>query len=74
MVWRDVALKEIRIFDRWGRVWHTGSGDWNNMWNGQTDNGKAAPEGVYYYYLSYDELGITGNTPRELKGWITLLR
>lgn len=72
---RDVVLREILIFDRWGRLLHTGRSDLNNLWDGITaQSGQAAPEGVYYYVLRYDELRLEGNRAIELKGWVTLVR
>ena len=41
----------------------------DQLWDGSVDfSNKPAVEGVYYYYLRYEELGIAGNTPRDLKG------
>jgi gliding motility-associated-like protein len=72
---KDVVLREIRIYDRWGRLMHVGTGDIANLWNGTTDfSGANAKEGVYYYHMQYEELAVTGNVPRELTGWVTLVR
>lgn len=74
--YRDVILVNIQIFDRWGRqVARKEGGDIAKMWDGRDQrSNKLAPEGVYYYYLRYAELGLGGDTPRELRGWVTLLR
>lgn len=73
--YRDVILKEFHIFDRWGRTMHVARSNIGKLWEGEIDgSNQMAKEGVYYYYLRYEELGINGNTPRELKGWVTLLR
>ncbi len=73
--YRDVILRQIQIFDRWGRLMYTGVANIGALWDGNTDLvGGPAPEGVYYYVLNYDELGISGNVPRRLRGWITLVR
>lgn len=72
---RDVILKEFQVFDRWGRLMHTTITDINTLWSGEVDGtSKQAVEGVYYYYIRYEELGINGNTPREEKGWVSLFR
>ncbi|MEM6803742.1 MAG: gliding motility-associated C-terminal domain-containing protein [Bacteroidota bacterium] len=72
---RDVILKEVQIFDRWGRLMHTSIADIDVLWSGEVDgSSREAREGVYYYYIRYEELGINGNTPREEKGWVSLFR
>jgi gliding motility-associated-like protein len=72
---RDVVLQEIKIFDRWGRLMHTGTTDIGRLWNGLYEgNGQPAKEGTYYYTMRYEELGLNGNETRDLRGWITLLR
>jgi len=74
-VWQDVRLRECRIYDRWGRVMATTTGDIDRLWDGvRESSGRPAPAGVYYYHLSYEELGLGGNTLREITGWVTLLR
>ncbi|MEL6853092.1 MAG: gliding motility-associated C-terminal domain-containing protein [Bacteroidota bacterium] len=74
-LFRDVRLREIKIFDRWGRPMWTTNGDFSNLWQGQVDfSNQMANEGVYYYYLRYEELGIGGNVLKEMTGWVTLLR
>lgn len=73
--YQDVILKEFHIYDRWGRRLYTSRTDIEALWDGTIEwNGKPAPAGVYYYYLRYEELGIDGNTPQELRGWVTLVR
>ncbi|MDX2250376.1 MAG: gliding motility-associated C-terminal domain-containing protein [Bacteroidia bacterium] len=72
--YRDVILKEFKVFDRWGRLMHTSTTDIGVLWQGEAFDGKAAKEGVYYYYIRYEELGLGGNTPGERTGWVTLMR
>ena len=71
---RDVRILQLRIYDRWGRVMFEGQPDFTNMWDGITMDGREAREGVYFYYLLYEELGLGGNVQRETKGNLTLLR
>lgn len=73
VIYRDVILKEIQIFDRWGNLMHTNTTDIVRLWDGNT-NGKFAKEGVYYYFIKFEYLGINGNTPGTAKGWVTLMR
>ncbi|MEZ4824728.1 MAG: gliding motility-associated C-terminal domain-containing protein [Bacteroidia bacterium] len=72
--YRDVILKEFRVYDRWGRLMHTARTDIGVLWEGEAFDGKEAREGVYYYYIRYEELGLAGNTTGELTGWVTLMR
>ncbi|MDP5172897.1 MAG: gliding motility-associated C-terminal domain-containing protein [Bacteroidia bacterium] len=73
--YQDVILKQIQIFDRWGRKMYETNVSIDRLWDGTVAfSSKPAEPGVYYYYLLYEELGINGNTPRELKGWVTLMR
>lgn len=72
--YRDVVLVNFQVFDRWGRLIHTTRQDIGVLWSGEAFNGKQAKEGVYYYHIEYEELGLGGNTPQQLKGWVTLLR
>ncbi|GAB4420216.1 MAG: hypothetical protein OHK0039_33530 [Bacteroidia bacterium] len=75
VVWRDVALVECIIYDRWGRVIATTRSNFDQLWDGtQSRSGKSAPAGVYYYALRYEELGLSGNIPQEVTGFVTLLR
>ncbi|MEM7368558.1 MAG: gliding motility-associated C-terminal domain-containing protein [Bacteroidota bacterium] len=74
--YRDVILNSIQIYDRWGRIMFSkDGGDIANLWDGNDyKSNKPAPEGVYYYYLRYTELGLGGDSRREERGWVTLLR
>ncbi len=73
--YRDVVLKEFMVFDRWGRLVHENSSDLEVLWNGEISfNNQMASDGVYYFYIKYEELGIEMNTPKESKGWVTLIR
>ncbi|MEL6653022.1 MAG: gliding motility-associated C-terminal domain-containing protein, partial [Bacteroidota bacterium] len=72
---QDVSLREFIVFDRWGRRMYTNTSNIGELWLGQIDfSNQEAAEGVYYYYIRYDELGINGNVTREAKGWVTLAR
>ena len=71
---RDVELTEIVIYDRWGTELHTNTSDILRLWDGIVEGGQEAKEGVYYYYITYEELNNAGNIPREAKGWVTLVR
>lgn len=73
--YQDVILKQIDIYDRWGRLMYQNTTNLEQLWDGSVDfSNKPAVEGVYYYYLRYEELGLSGNTVRELKGWVSLFR
>ena len=73
--YRDVVLREFVVFDRWGRKMHTNTTDIEVLWDGTVSfSGKKASDGVYYYYIQYEELGLENNIPKEEKGWVTLLK
>ena len=61
---------EVFVYDRWGKFQYT-SMDKNFRWDG-TRNGKALPEGVYYYVINY-KLN-TSEFPEETKGTVTIIR
>ncbi len=60
----------FRIFDRWGFLIYE-TNNTSDAWNGKLKNGKYCPEGVYKYYLQYQDF--EGNV-NELSGNVTLLR
>jgi gliding motility-associated-like protein len=72
--YRDVRLVSIRIFDRYGRLVHQASADIDNLWDGITQAGKPAPDGVYFYLMDYEELSLSENRPITIKASVTLLR
>lgn len=57
---------ELLIFDRLGRPVFSGTTDPQEGWDGNTDEGQPATEGVYYYLLRIGDKSYNGN--------ITLLR
>lgn len=75
VLYQDIQLQEFLIFDRWGRRLFSNTTDLSRLWEGQIDfSSQKAEEGVYYYYIRYEELGLNGNTPFEQKGWVMLMR
>ena len=63
---------DITIYNRWGQlVFETQSYNNNtNFWDG-TNNGRALPEGVYFYILNYTD---PDAGPTQVKGYVNLLR
>ncbi|MFH0893380.1 MAG: gliding motility-associated C-terminal domain-containing protein [Bacteroidota bacterium] len=58
------------IFNRWGRLlFETGS--YSDLWDGGTNSGKEAPDGVYYFIM---EIVINSNRTISEKGNVTLIR
>ena len=58
---------DIKIFNRWGStIWQ--AAPYQNDWNGQNANGKALPEGTYYYMIQLKKTG------EYLYGSITIKR
>jgi hypothetical protein len=44
------------------------------LWDGNTVNSKPASEGVYFYYMQYEERGLSGNALKDARGSFTLMR
>ncbi|MEM6261815.1 MAG: gliding motility-associated C-terminal domain-containing protein [Bacteroidota bacterium] len=75
IVFQDVVLRQFSIFDRWGKLMSENTAEISRLWDGRDDrNNQDAAEGVYYYYIRWEELSINGSRTREKKGWVTLLR
>jgi len=68
--WINLTTLDCEIYDRWGvLIYH-----WNALnggWDGKTDNGKEATDGVYYYICTATT---TQNEVRKLTGFVHLLR
>lgn len=68
--WINLTSLDCEIYDRWGvLIYH-----WNALnggWNGRTDNGKEATDGVYYYICT----AVTNQGEiRKLTGFVHLIR
>jgi len=59
----------LQIFDRWGKEEYK-STDPNKYWDGTTEGGGKAPEGVYYYIIN---ASCTGNSFQK-DGFVQLIR
>jgi gliding motility-associated-like protein len=68
-----VQFYRMSIFDRWGKeIYQSQDGSWDGTLRG---DGKAVPEGVYYYVFDYQFFSARGVPLKErLVGWVTLLR
>lgn len=65
------AELRLIIFNRWGQQLAEEEGHSIVIWDGRTDNGDLAAEGVYYYIL----LAVThDNKPEKYSGFVQLLR
>lgn len=64
----DIPDNRLMIFNRWGDIVYD-KRDYNNNWDGVTNDGRRLPDGTYYYVLYL-------NIPEGLilKGDITILR
>jgi gliding motility-associated-like protein len=66
----DVLTFEMSIFNRWGQtVYQTDS--WLKFWDGKTDDGALAPEGVYSYAI---KVKTRGGKEHVFHGVTTLVR
>ena len=68
-----VQFYRMSIYDRWGKeIYQSQDGSWDGTLRG---DGKAVPEGVYYYVFDYQFFSARGVPLKErLVGWVTLLR
>jgi gliding motility-associated-like protein len=74
IVARDIVLREFVVFDRWGRMVYRNNTNLDALWSGEVMfSSRRAAAGVYYYYIRYEEQRLSGNIPREQKGWVTLM-
>lgn len=68
--WINLTSLDCEIYDRWGvLIYH-----WNALnggWDGKTDSGKEATDGVYYYICT---AVTTQGEVRKLSGFVHLLR
>jgi gliding motility-associated-like protein len=68
--WINLTSLDCEIYDRWGvLIYH-----WNALnggWDGKSDNGKEATDGVYYYICT---AVTTQGEVRKLTGFVHLIR
>lgn len=68
--WINLTTLDCELYDRWGvLIYH-----WNALnggWDGKTDNGKEAVDGVYYYICTATT---TQGEIRKLTGFVHLIR
>jgi gliding motility-associated-like protein len=70
LVGQNLESYHLWLFDRWGNQLFE-SADINSSWDGNT-NGKAVPDGVYYYRVEYKFIG--SEVTEEKKGNVTVVR
>jgi gliding motility-associated-like protein len=65
---------DIKIYNRWGlKIFESTNPD--ILWDGTNKDTKLnCSDGVYYYICTVNEIGLTGVEPRNLHGFIQLLR
>ncbi|MBK6643318.1 MAG: gliding motility-associated C-terminal domain-containing protein [Bacteroidetes bacterium] len=66
----DVTSYSMSIFNRWGQRVFLGS-DYTKFWNGYTESGDKAPDGVYVYSIN---IVTKGGKEYTFTGTVTLLR
>jgi len=64
-----IELFELQVYNRWGDLMYEGSEE-SIGWDGRTQSGKPAPEGVYFYTLSGTNFGVS----MKVSGDISLFR
>jgi hypothetical protein len=72
--YQNVKDVDIKIFNRWGEIVFETT-DRDIKWNGKNkDTGKDCPAGVYYYTGVVNFIRINGITPRQINGFVHLIR
>ncbi len=66
---KNISNWSIVIYDRWGKEMFKTNNP-NVYWNGNTESGSKAPDGVYYYILS----GTCENNTYKKDGFLQLIR
>lgn len=66
----DFPDNQLQIFNRWGQLVFRAE-NYNNTWEGTTQDGKLLPEGPYYYVLEFTD---PEGKPVQQKGSLTILR
>ncbi len=69
----ETVNNKVEIFNRWGQMVFSVVNYDNNgiVWEGETKNGAALPEGVYFYVMTYTD---TQGVEQRIKGYVNLLR
>ncbi|MEM0998886.1 MAG: gliding motility-associated C-terminal domain-containing protein [Bacteroidota bacterium] len=74
---RNVTITLVEIYDRWGSKVYTSNSvpEIRQIWDGRNNEGQNVPEGVYYYYVRYEEDRLPDMVPKPpLVGHVTLMR
>jgi len=72
---RFVKNVTFSVYNRWGDLVFTQSGDIDIKWNGENHSGAKLSDGVYYYeaIVEFDKLKKEEQT-KIIKGWVTIVR
>jgi gliding motility-associated-like protein len=70
VTWTGLSDLRCEIYDRWGVLIYKWSG-LTGGWDGRTDSGKLATDGVYYYIVN--AITLTGEV-KEFSGFVHLVR
>jgi gliding motility-associated-like protein len=65
----DIDSWSLLIYDRWGKEMFKTTST-TDYWNGLTEGGEVAPDGVYYYIIN---AACQGNTYKK-EGFVQLIR
>ncbi len=58
----NLNVKKLQIYNRYGTEVYSKS-DYKKEWDGTSDNGKALPDGTYYYVINFE-------TGKSKTGWV----
>lgn len=63
---------DMTLYDRWGKVVFQELGS-KGIWDG-TQGGEDMPEGVYAYYVTYENVTSSGTFTENIRGYVRLIR
>ncbi|MCB0634860.1 MAG: gliding motility-associated C-terminal domain-containing protein, partial [Lewinella sp.] len=66
----DYPDNHLEVYNRWGQLVFEAD-NYDNTWEGTTQDGQALPEGPYYYILEYKD---PEDNLVQQKGSLTILR